>query len=164
MPLNPSPSNAPLDLPPSCHFPFSHFHFLLSLTPFRPLPLRAPKSRRINTYEIPRKCCIQITYRIARSFKCNTFKKQGGGMANQKSVKEGGATVNSKDRNTAPSCGTCRNERQPNLEPADSSAPPVAGPALRPGYAPLLRGPYARRLPARERSHPQSPALSNPWA
>src|SRR5882672_1180101 len=35
------------------HFPVSHFHFPASLSPFRPLPLRAPKSRRINTYEIP---------------------------------------------------------------------------------------------------------------
>src|SRR5882672_5159453 len=78
MPLNPSPSNAPLALPLSCHFPFSHFHFLLSLTPFRPLPLRAPKSRRINTYEVPRKCCIQRTYRIAKSFRFRTYKKQGG--------------------------------------------------------------------------------------
>src|SRR5882724_593333 len=42
MPLNPSPSNAPRALPLSCHFPFSHFHFLPSLTPFR-----------INTYEPP---------------------------------------------------------------------------------------------------------------
>src|SRR6266403_4846968 len=87
----------------------------------------------------------------------------GGVMVNQTSDKEGGATVSSKDRNTAPSCGTCRNERQPNLEPADSSAPPVAGPALPPGTAPPPRGPYARRPPAQERSHPQFPALSNPW-
>ncbi len=42
MPLNPPPYNALLALPPSCHFPFSHFHFLPSLSPFR-----------INTYEPP---------------------------------------------------------------------------------------------------------------
>jgi hypothetical protein len=35
-------------------------------------------SFRINTYEIPRKCCIQRTYRIANSFICNTYKKHGG--------------------------------------------------------------------------------------
>src|SRR5882672_3109570 len=46
--------------------------------PRRPLPLRAPKSRRINTYEISRKCCKQITYRISKFFRCNTYKKQGG--------------------------------------------------------------------------------------
>ncbi len=67
MPLNPSPFNAPLALSLSCHFPFSHFHFLPSLTPFR-----------INTYEISRKCCKQRTYRIAKSFICNTYKKHGG--------------------------------------------------------------------------------------
>jgi len=52
--------------------------FSPSLTPFRPLPLRARKPRRINTYETPRKCCIQRTYRIAKTFKCNTYKKHGG--------------------------------------------------------------------------------------
>ncbi len=67
MRLNPPPSNAPLALLLSCHFPFSHFHFLLSLTPFR-----------INTCEILRKCCIQRTYRIAKSFECNTYKKHEG--------------------------------------------------------------------------------------
>src|SRR5216684_2851617 len=75
----------------------------------------------------------------------------------------GGAAVNSKDRRTAPFCETSRNGHQPNLGPADSSAPPVAGPALRPGTAPPFRGPYGRRLPAQERSHPQFPSLSNPW-
>src|SRR5258706_951022 len=67
MPLNPPPFNAPLALPLSCHFPFSHFHFLLSLTPFR-----------INTYEISRKCCRQRTYGIAKSFRFHTYKKHGG--------------------------------------------------------------------------------------
>jgi len=84
MPLNPSPSNAPLALPLSCHFPFSHFHSLLSLTPFR-----------INTYEVPRKCCNQRTYRIAKSFRFHTYKKHGGVggvMVNQKSDKEGGSS------------------------------------------------------------------------
>jgi len=45
---------------------------------FRPLPLRAPKSRRINTYETSRKCCKQRTCKIAKSFRCNTYEKQGG--------------------------------------------------------------------------------------
>src|SRR6266849_7518958 len=67
MPLNPPPYNAPLALPPSCHFPFSHFHFLPSLTPFK-----------INTYETSRKCCRQRTYGIAKSFRFHTYKKHGG--------------------------------------------------------------------------------------
>src|SRR6266850_5781609 len=42
-------------------------------------PLPVPKPRRINTYEISRKCCKQRTYGIANSFRCNTYEKQGGG-------------------------------------------------------------------------------------
>src|SRR6266478_7383098 len=42
-------------------------HFSASLSPFR-----------INTYEIPHKCCNQRTYRIAKLFRINTYKKQGG--------------------------------------------------------------------------------------
>src|SRR6266852_6151992 len=34
---------------------------------------------RINTYESSRKCCKQRTYRLAKSFRCNTYEKQGGG-------------------------------------------------------------------------------------
>src|SRR5882672_9235831 len=33
---------------------------------------------RINTYETSRKCCNQRTYRIAKSFRFHTYKKQGG--------------------------------------------------------------------------------------
>ena len=57
------------------HFPVSLFHFPASLSPFRPLPLRASKSRRINTYEILRKCCNQRTYRIAKSFRFHRVEK-----------------------------------------------------------------------------------------
>jgi len=32
-----------------------------------------------NTYGFPRKCCKQKTYGKAKSFSCNTYKKQGGG-------------------------------------------------------------------------------------
>src|SRR6267378_1866861 len=42
-------------------------HFSASLSPFK-----------INTYETPHKCCIQRTYRIAKLFRINTYKKQGG--------------------------------------------------------------------------------------
>ena len=42
-----------------------------------------PKFFRINTYETSRKWCKQITYRIVKSFKCNTYKKQGGGGYNE---------------------------------------------------------------------------------
>jgi hypothetical protein len=31
-----------------------------------------------NTYKSPYKCCKQKTYAKANSFKCNTYKKQGG--------------------------------------------------------------------------------------
>src|SRR6266403_1415042 len=41
------------------HFSVSLSPFPASLNPFRPLPLRAPKSRRINTYGISRKCLLQ---------------------------------------------------------------------------------------------------------
>src|SRR5712664_497074 len=44
----------------------------------RPLHLPARKPRRINTYEISRKCCNQRTYRIAKLFRINTYKKHGG--------------------------------------------------------------------------------------
>src|SRR5712664_951123 len=42
------------------------------------------------TYGSPRKCCKQKTYGQAKSFRCNTYKKQGGGvpiMVNQESKK-----------------------------------------------------------------------------
>src|SRR6266850_3280703 len=46
-------------------------------------PPRGSHSRRntfrFNTYEISRKCCKQRTYRIAKFFRINTYKKQGGG-------------------------------------------------------------------------------------
>jgi hypothetical protein len=32
-----------------------------------------------NTYGSPRKCCKQKTYRKPKSFRCNTYKKHGGG-------------------------------------------------------------------------------------
>src|SRR6266446_6130347 len=38
----------------------------------------SPKSFSCNTYETPRKCCKQKTYVIAKPFRCNTYKKQGG--------------------------------------------------------------------------------------
>src|SRR6266478_1250767 len=47
--------------------PIRDGHFLASLSPFR-----------INTYETPHKCCIQRTYRIAKLFRINTYKKHGG--------------------------------------------------------------------------------------
>ena len=38
----------------------------------------ASNSFRSNTYDSPRKCCKQKTYSIAKSFKCNTYKKHRG--------------------------------------------------------------------------------------
>src|SRR6266481_1061206 len=37
------------------------------------------KSFTCNTYGSPRKCCKQRTYVLAKPFRCNTYKKQGGG-------------------------------------------------------------------------------------
>src|SRR5258708_6247460 len=34
-----------------------------------------------NTYGSPRKCCKQKTYGIAKLFRCNTYKKVGGGTS-----------------------------------------------------------------------------------
>src|SRR5713226_5250583 len=46
-------------------------------------PCRGPgrdcfKSFSCNTYGSPCKCCRQKTYGLARPFRCNTYKKQGG--------------------------------------------------------------------------------------
>ncbi len=49
---------------PSLHSNFAQF--LCNLSPFR-----------INTYRPPRKCCKQKTYRMTKSFRCNTYKKPG---------------------------------------------------------------------------------------
>jgi hypothetical protein len=43
------------------------------------LILRLRKSFIRNTYGFRRKCCKQKTYGKANSFRCNTYKKQGGG-------------------------------------------------------------------------------------
>src|SRR6266436_6387892 len=46
------------------------------------------KSFSCNTYGTPRKCCKQKTYGLAKPFRCNTYKKHGGGgpvMVNQQS-------------------------------------------------------------------------------
>src|SRR5712664_4960428 len=37
------------------------------------------KSFSRNTYGPPRKCCKQKTYGLAKPFRCNTYKKHGGG-------------------------------------------------------------------------------------
>jgi hypothetical protein len=42
--------------------------------------LRPHKSSSCNTYGSPRKCCKQKTYGLAKPFRCNTCKKQGGGI------------------------------------------------------------------------------------
>jgi hypothetical protein len=44
---------------------------------FAPI-LRPHKSFSCNTYETPCKCCKQKTYDMAKTFRCNTYKKQGG--------------------------------------------------------------------------------------
>src|SRR5216684_7457460 len=49
------------------------------LTPLLPSRLFS-KSFSCNTYESPRKCCKQKTYGPAKPFRCNTYKKHGGGV------------------------------------------------------------------------------------
>src|SRR6266478_930028 len=61
-------SSFPLAIPTTAAAcPVRSRHFSASLSPFR-----------INTYEIPHKCCNQRTYRIAKLFRINTYKKHGG--------------------------------------------------------------------------------------
>jgi hypothetical protein len=49
---------------------------------FSPTP-HPHKSFTSNTYKPPRNCCKQKTYRKSNSFRCNTYKKTGGGAASQ---------------------------------------------------------------------------------
>jgi hypothetical protein len=44
------------------------------------LTLRSHKSSRCSTYGSPHKCCKQRTYGLTKSFRCNTYKKQGGSL------------------------------------------------------------------------------------
>src|SRR5229473_6111889 len=48
------------------------------LTSLRPCFLLL-NSFSCNTYGSPRKCCKQKTYGLAKPFRCNTYKKHGGG-------------------------------------------------------------------------------------
>jgi len=48
-------------------------NFRLSTSPL-------PKSFSCNTYVPPRKCCKQKACSMAKFFRCNTYKKQGGGV------------------------------------------------------------------------------------
>ena len=42
---------------------------------------RPHKPFSCNTYGQPRKCCKRKTYGLVKSFKCNTYKKHGGGYS-----------------------------------------------------------------------------------
>ena len=50
-------------------------YVVISLGPHFPFP----KSFSCNTYVAPGKCCKQKTYSLAKPFRCNTYKKHGGG-------------------------------------------------------------------------------------
>src|SRR6266849_4246839 len=51
------------------------------------------KSFSCNTYGSPRKCCKQKTYGPTKSFRCNTYKKQGGrGSESPQGKQAGGAS------------------------------------------------------------------------
>ncbi len=57
-------------------------YFASSLPPY----FLFSKSFICNTYASPRKCCKQKTYGLAKPFRCNTYRKHGGGapiMVNQ---------------------------------------------------------------------------------
>src|SRR6266403_1393803 len=61
-------SRLPLSIPTTAAIcPSLSRHSSTSLSPFK-----------INTYKAPHKCCIQRTYRIAKLFRINTYKKHGG--------------------------------------------------------------------------------------
>ncbi len=47
------------------------------------------KSFTCNTYSPPRKCCKQKTYGLAKPFRCNTYKKQGGSFSTFRRADEG---------------------------------------------------------------------------
>jgi hypothetical protein len=54
-----------------------------ALTSARITPIRIRLSHnpfRCNTYALPRKCCKQRTYGVAKPFSCNTYKETGGGV------------------------------------------------------------------------------------
>jgi hypothetical protein len=69
--------------PPACPNPVealvrkSSPHLAISLPPY----FLFSKSFICNTYASPRKCCKQKTYGLAKPFRCNTYKKHGGGAA-----------------------------------------------------------------------------------
>src|SRR5260370_691848 len=46
--------------------------------------LHSFKSFSCNTYGPPRKCCKQKTYGLSKPFRCNTYKKHGGGAVRER--------------------------------------------------------------------------------
>jgi len=53
--------------------------FNIQLSTFSFQPSHFSKSFSSNTYRPPRKCCRQRTYTLVKPFRCNTYKKHGGG-------------------------------------------------------------------------------------
>jgi hypothetical protein len=93
--------------------PSSHrFPCLITLLP------RIPNLCKINTYEISRKCCNQRTYRITKSFRFRTYKKQGGGV-----VMVNHASATSHHSPAAPPC-------RAHESPVTSHQTPVTGPFI----------------------------------
>src|SRR5216684_3433726 len=75
--------------PTAIPFPFNHFHTLFIVTEGVPSCLSDfaqfwcnLSPFRINTSRPPRKCCKQKTYSLSKLFRCNTYKKHGGGDFN----------------------------------------------------------------------------------
>ena len=83
-------------------FPLLLFDFPVLPKPFRPLPLRAHKSRRINTYKSLSK---QRTLTIFRMIDLQKAGGEGGVMVNQKSGKD-----------FYPACPELRREREQRVE------------------------------------------------
>src|SRR2546429_10017698 len=53
---------------------------VLMFSPSRQVPTLRPISPLVATFMgLPRKCCKQKTYRQAKPFRCDTYKKLGGG-------------------------------------------------------------------------------------
>jgi hypothetical protein len=109
--------------------PLPNFDFPLLPNPFRPLPHRAPKSRRINTYGNSRKCCVQRTYSILSPLDSALTQKQGVGVL---------LLTRKSKRNFYPACPEPRRERPSGDEGslAASSALPMFR-AAREAVAPM---------------------------
>jgi hypothetical protein len=74
-------------------------------------PMPSPrKSFKCNTCGHPRKCCKQKTYGISKPFRCNTYKKTGGGLSLSIDVQTFRPSDVATARSIAPRNRQCHNE------------------------------------------------------